>query len=129
MGNRLTGRKFFLLRGSFFLYKGKTCACFSPAGNLPDLYVVFIRFEIVPLTVETYDFRIFAEILSTPVDFLMFKLDITLCTYVSVVGLNENWRLAGFLQCNGGKLEEAEDFKSFIIVYCEFESKKISPSP
>ena len=91
MGNRLTGRKFSLLRGSFFLYKGETCACFSPAGNLPDLYVVFIRFEIVPLTVETHDFRIFAEILSTPVDFLMFKLDIALCTYVSVVGLNENW--------------------------------------
>ena len=32
-------------------------------------------------------------------------------------------RLAGFLQCNGGKLEEAEDFKSVFIVYCEFESK------
>ena len=70
------------------MFKGKTCSCFSPAGNLPDLYVVSLRFEIVPLTVETHDF---AEILSTPVDFLMFKLDITLCTYVSVVGLNENW--------------------------------------
>ena len=32
-------------------------------------------------------------------------------------------RLAGFLQCSGGKLEEAEDFKSVFIVYCEFESK------
>ena len=32
-------------------------------------------------------------------------------------------RLAGFLQCNGGQLEEAEDFKSVFIVYCEFESK------
>ena len=31
--------------------------------------------------------------------------------------------LAGFLQCNGGKLEESEDFKSVFIVYCEFESK------
>ena len=32
-------------------------------------------------------------------------------------------RLAGFLQCNGVKLQEAEDFKSVFIVYCEFESK------
>ena len=31
--------------------------------------------------------------------------------------------LAGFLQGNGGKLEEAEDFKSVFIVYCVFESK------
>ena len=27
-------------------------------------------------------------------------------------------RLAGFLQSNGGKLEDAEDFKSVSIVYC-----------
>ena len=32
-------------------------------------------------------------------------------------------RLAGFLQHNGGKSEETEDFKSVFIVYCEFESK------
>ena len=32
-------------------------------------------------------------------------------------------RLAGFLQCYGGKMEEAEDFKSVSIVYCVFESK------
>ena len=32
-------------------------------------------------------------------------------------------RSVGFLQCNGGKLEEAEDFKSVFIIYCEFESK------
>ena len=31
--------------------------------------------------------------------------------------------LADFFQCNGGKLEDAEDFKSVFIVYCEFESK------
>ena len=33
--------------------------------------------------------------------------------------------LEGFLQCNGGKLEEAEDFSLKLnhIVYCEFESK------
>ena len=86
----LTGRKFSLFRGSFFLNRGKTCACFSLKRNFPKLYVVFIRFEIVPLTVETHALRIFAEILSTPVDFLMLKFEITLCTYVSVVGLKEN---------------------------------------
>ena len=75
MGNRLPGQKFSLFRGSLFLYKGNTCACFSPSGNFPNLYVVFMRFEIVPLTIETHDIRIFSEILSTPVDLLMFKLD------------------------------------------------------
>ena len=27
------------------------------------------------------------------------------------------------LQCNGGKLEEAEDFKCVFVVYCALESK------
>ena len=31
--------------------------------------------------------------------------------------------LAGFLQCKGGKLEEAEDFKYGFVVYCLFEKK------
>ena len=31
--------------------------------------------------------------------------------------------LAGIRQYNGGKLEEAEDFKCVIVVYCELESK------
>ena len=31
--------------------------------------------------------------------------------------------LAGFLQCNGGKLEEAEDFKCVFVDYCVLESK------
>ena len=31
--------------------------------------------------------------------------------------------LAGFLQCNGGKLEEAEYFKCVFVVKCVFESK------
>ena len=31
--------------------------------------------------------------------------------------------LTGFLQCNGGKLEEAEDFKCVFVVYCVLESK------
>ena len=30
--------------------------------------------------------------------------------------------LAGILQCNGGKLEEAEDFKCVFVVYCVLES-------
>ena len=34
-------------------------------------------------------------------------------------------RLAEFLQCNGGKLKEAEDLKSVFIVYCEFESNQL----
>ena len=53
--------------------------------------MIFIRFEIVPLAVETHALRIFAEISSNPVDFLMLKFEITLRTYVSVVGLKENW--------------------------------------
>ena len=43
------------------------------------------------------------------------KTHVTVCETVR--------RLSGFLQCNGGMLEEAEDFKSVSIVYCEFESK------
>ena len=31
--------------------------------------------------------------------------------------------LAGVLQCNGGKLEEAEDFECVFVVYCVLESK------
>ena len=31
-----------------------------------------------------------------------------------------------FLQCNGGKLEEAEDFKCVYVVYCLFESEYLS---
>ena len=31
--------------------------------------------------------------------------------------------IAGVLQCNGGKLEEAEDFKCGLVVYCVLESK------
>ena len=31
--------------------------------------------------------------------------------------------LAGVLQCNGGKLEEAEDFECAFVVYCVLESK------
>ena len=30
---------------------------------------------------------------------------------------------AGIFQCNGGKLEEAEDFKCVFVVYCVLESK------
>ena len=31
--------------------------------------------------------------------------------------------LAGILQCNGGKLEEAEDFKCVLVIYCVLQSK------
>ena len=31
--------------------------------------------------------------------------------------------LAGVLQCNGGKLEEAEDFECVFVIYCVLESK------
>ena len=31
--------------------------------------------------------------------------------------------LAMILQCNGGKLEEAEDFECVFVVYCVLESK------
>ena len=31
--------------------------------------------------------------------------------------------LAGVLQCNGGKLDEAEDFECVFVVYCVLESK------
>ena len=34
--------------------------------------------------------------------------------------------LAGFLQCNGEKLEEADDFKCVFFVYCVLESKWIA---
>ena len=30
---------------------------------------------------------------------------------------------AGILQCNGGKLDEAEDFKCVFVVYCVLELK------
>ena len=33
--------------------------------------------------------------------------------------------LAVFLQCNGGKLEEAEDFKCVFVIYCLLEWKYI----
>ena len=36
---------------------------------------------------------------------------------------NTHKPLAGVLQCNGGKLEEAEDFKCVFVVYCVLESK------
>ena len=34
--------------------------------------------------------------------------------------------LAGILQCKGGKLEEAEDFKCVFVVDCVLETKYIS---
>ena len=42
---------------------------------------------------------------------------------ISVNVCNTVQLLAGFLQCNGGKLEEAKDFKCVFIIYCVLESK------
>ena len=36
--------------------------------------------------------------------------------------------LAGLLMCNGGKLEEPEDFKSVHVIYCAFKAKQITSS-
>ena len=49
---------------------------------------------------------------------MMLQIHVNVCDVVSV--------LAGVLQCNGGKLEEAEDFECVFVVYCVLESKKIS---
>ena len=35
---------------------------------------------------------------------------------------------AGVLQCKGGKLEDAEDFKFVFVVYCAIKSKYINSS-
>ena len=45
----------------------------------------------------------------------MLQFHVNLCDVVYV--------LAGVLQCNGGKLEEAEDFECVFVVYCVLESK------
>ena len=37
--------------------------------------------------------------------------------------------LAGFLQCNGRKLVEAEDFKSVFVLYCVLESYRSAVVP
>ena len=50
--------------------------------------------------------------------FLRLK-DVTIALSVCDVVL----ALAGVLQSNGGKLEEAEDFKCVFVVYCVLESK------
>ena len=39
------------------------------------------------------------------------------------IHMQNNLILAGFLQCNGGKFEEAEDFKCVFFAYCVFETK------
>ena len=44
----------------------------------------------------------------------MLQIHVNVCNTVQL--------LAGFLQCNGGKLEEAEYFKCIVVVYCVLES-------
>ena len=43
------------------------------------------------------------------------RIQVKLCNTVQL--------LAGFLKCNGGKLEEAEDLKCVFVVYYALESK------
>ena len=45
----------------------------------------------------------------------MLQLHVNVCNVVKV--------LVGVLQCNGGKLEEPEDFECVFVVYCVLESK------
>ena len=42
---------------------------------------------------------------------------------ITCKGMRRSLRMAGVLQCNGGKLEEAEDFECVFVVYCVLESK------
>ena len=52
---------------------------------------------------------------------IIFKLEKMLQIHVNVCDTIQV--LAGFPQCNGGKLEECEDFKCIFVVYCVLESK------
>ena len=45
----------------------------------------------------------------------MLQIHVNLCNTVQLLG--------GSLQCNGQKLEEAEDFECIIVIYCVLESK------
>ena len=45
----------------------------------------------------------------------MLQIHVNVCDKVQL--------LVGILQCNVGKLEEAEDFKCVLVVYCVLESK------
>ena len=49
-------------------------------------------------------------------------------THVSMLVCDTVQLLAVIIQCNGGKLEEAEDFKCVFFVYCVLESGFISSS-
>ena len=42
---------------------------------------------------------------------------------ITCKGMQRSLRIGGVLQCNGGKLEEAEDFECVFVVYCVLESK------
>ena len=91
MFNILTGLKFSLLRGSFFLCKSNTWPTFRLWGNFEVLKVSFIRQETVWIMAGPHDFKIFAEILSTPVAFLILRFEIILEAWFVFTDLNENW--------------------------------------
>ena len=50
----------------------------------------------------------------------MLQIHVNVCDTVQL--------LAEIIQCNGGKLEEAEDFKCVFVVYCVLELIQISSS-
>ena len=55
------------------------------------------------------------DVVTSFLRFKMLQIHINLCDKVQL--------LAGILQCNGGKLKEAEDFECVIDIYCVLESK------
>ena len=59
-----------LIEGSFFLYTGITCACFSLFGKVEVTSEKFISLERGSDIVRLHDLNIFAGIPSTPVDLL-----------------------------------------------------------
>ena len=64
-----------------------------------------------------------------PIDHVSMTLD-DVTSFLGVINLRNTCKklalqsnlLAGFLQCNGGKLEESEGYNCFFIVSCVLES-------
>ena len=42
---------------------------------------------------------------------------------ITCKGMRRSLRIGGSFQCNGGKLEEAEDFECVFVDYCVLETK------
>ena len=82
-------------KGSFFLWRGTTCAPFKLARNWHLRKVILIRLATVPCIELVHDLIIFADILSTPVDFLGSIFDKIFITSESETGRNENFSVLG----------------------------------